>query len=156
EHLEGPVLALKLEWASELSKSLTAWEGSCLLIPCTFTRTWRTKEVRNASLVWYFDPSYSDDLQEFTGEILYSTINSSMLTSSVHTKFVGDLGNRNCSLKIFQLRKSNSGKYAARLYASVESTPNVFAFTSGCEHTVVQHGCVSSWPLSWCRMQAGH
>nr|XP_020670115.1 B-cell receptor CD22-like isoform X2 [Pogona vitticeps] len=105
---------------------LAGWKGSCILIPCQIKYTYSGRRLNNISLIWYFDPSY--DGKEYTGTILYN----SSRTSQKHViptiaglqeraTFAGNLSERNCSLKISQLQKSDDGSYGARLYGILEN-----------------------------------
>uniref|UniRef100_A0A670IJ22 B-cell receptor CD22 n=1 Tax=Podarcis muralis TaxID=64176 RepID=A0A670IJ22_PODMU len=106
--------------------NLAVWEGSCILIPCKISLTYKNVRVDNFFLIWYFDPKYEDNLKDYTGIMLYngSTISENYLTpTSPHfldrVRFVGNLNSRNCSLKISHLQKNDSGTYGARLYGFV-------------------------------------
>uniref|UniRef100_A0ABM5EQZ1 B-cell receptor CD22 n=1 Tax=Pogona vitticeps TaxID=103695 RepID=A0ABM5EQZ1_9SAUR len=105
---------------------LAGWKGSCILIPCQIKYTYSGRRLNNISLIWYFDPFY--DGSEYTGTILYN----SSRTSQKHViptiaglqeraTFAGNLSERNCSLKISQLQKSDDGSYGARLYGILEN-----------------------------------
>ncbi|XP_033014614.1 B-cell receptor CD22-like [Lacerta agilis] len=106
--------------------NLATWEGSCILIPCKIGLTYNRIRVDNFFLIWYFDPEYVETLKDYSGIMLYngSTTSENYLTpTSLHflnrVSFVGNLTNRNCSLKISHLQKNDSGKYGARLYGFV-------------------------------------
>uniref|UniRef100_H9GSA7 B-cell receptor CD22 n=1 Tax=Anolis carolinensis TaxID=28377 RepID=H9GSA7_ANOCA len=96
---------------------LTAWKGSCVLIPCEIT-----SKLRNISLIWWYNPFWHPSLKDYYGIMLYNASTASINhTSPVSThfqdrvRFTGDLHNRNCSLKISQLQKSDTGMFGARL-----------------------------------------
>uniref|UniRef100_A0A8C6YBY0 Ig-like domain-containing protein n=1 Tax=Naja naja TaxID=35670 RepID=A0A8C6YBY0_NAJNA len=67
-------------------KTLSAWEGSCVFISCNI------KEDSNQTA--------TEVSSEFSNRV----------------QFVGDLGSKNCSLKISQLHLSDNGSYGIRLY----------------------------------------
>ncbi|XP_061452558.1 B-cell receptor CD22-like [Rhineura floridana] len=109
-------------------KSLTAWEGSCIVIPCQVTRTHQGLKIDDLELVWYFNPVYDHEQKEYNGIVLYhgsmfSTDNRAPSSPPFlgRARFVGN--DRNCSLKISALQKSDKGTYGARLYGSVENRP---------------------------------
>ncbi|XP_062996140.1 B-cell receptor CD22-like isoform X2 [Elgaria multicarinata webbii] len=107
-------------------RSLQSWKGSCVLIPCTISRTYKSQKLIDLSLVWYFEPTYDNkDLKDFIGTMLHkSNMTSNNRTTPItphfqhRIQFVGDLNERNCSLKISQLQKNDTGRYGARLYGT--------------------------------------
>ncbi|XP_063168380.1 B-cell receptor CD22-like, partial [Candoia aspera] len=100
---------------------LEAWEGSCVYISCSIGEVYEQRSVDPLSLVWYFEPAYEDALKDYKGELLYKS-NSNQIADSVspafsnRVAFVGDLKDRNCSLKISHLRQNDTGMYGIRLY----------------------------------------
>ncbi|XP_053123580.1 B-cell receptor CD22-like [Hemicordylus capensis] len=106
-------------------KNFFTWNGSCVMIPCTIRHNNPPLIPSTISLLWYFNPSYKETLKDYEGTLLYHSNNSrdSVITTSPdfqgRVTFVGDL-KRNCSVKISQLQKNDSGPYGARLYAQTE------------------------------------
>lgn len=101
-----------------------------MVIPCYIKHTFRGQPLNIISLIWYFGPVYNDNLQEYEGTILHNASRNqpgNMITTGSdfvgRVSFVGDLEWRNCSLKISQLRKKDSGAYLARLYGLAKPKP---------------------------------
>ncbi|XP_062996712.1 B-cell receptor CD22-like [Elgaria multicarinata webbii] len=102
-------------------RSLQSWKGSCVLIPCEIRRTYDGQKLKDLYLVWYFGAIYVKT--DYIGTTLYkSNMTSNDQTTPIiphfqhRVQFVGDLNERNCSLKISQLQKNDTGRYGARLY----------------------------------------
>ncbi|KAG8143361.1 hypothetical protein E2320_000597, partial [Naja naja] len=100
-------------------KTLSAWEGSCVFISCNIKEEFRSRRINQWSFVWYFQPSFDQSLNDYSGTLLYSSNQTATEVSSEFSnrvQFVGDLGSKNCSLKISQLHLSDNGSYGIRLY----------------------------------------
>uniref|UniRef100_A0A8C6YCU8 Immunoglobulin domain-containing protein n=1 Tax=Naja naja TaxID=35670 RepID=A0A8C6YCU8_NAJNA len=99
-------------------KTLSAWEGSCVFISCNIKEEFH-RRINQWSFVWYFQPSFDQSLNDYSGTLLYSSNQTATEVSSEFSnrvQFVGDLGSKNCSLKISQLHLSDNGSYGIRLY----------------------------------------
>uniref|UniRef100_A0A670II77 B-cell receptor CD22 n=1 Tax=Podarcis muralis TaxID=64176 RepID=A0A670II77_PODMU len=110
------------------ANSLVAWKGSCVLIPCEISGTFNFATVNATAVAWYFEPFWDHNLQDYNGTLLYNSFkfaegNARSAAFQGRVKFSGDLGNRDCSLMITQLKKSDSGRYGARVVASVGNYP---------------------------------
>lgn len=108
----GPPLSLT-------PKTLSAWEGSCVLISCNFEEEYLSRPINQVSFAWYFEPSFNDTIKDYSGKLLYNSNQTTIAVSSEfrnRVKFVGNLGRKNCSLKISQLRPSDTGVYGIRFY----------------------------------------
>uniref|UniRef100_A0A8C7E5P5 B-cell receptor CD22 n=1 Tax=Naja naja TaxID=35670 RepID=A0A8C7E5P5_NAJNA len=100
-------------------KTLSAWEGSCVFISCNIKEEFHDRRINQWSFVWYFQPSFDKSLNDYSGTLLYSSNQTATEVSSEFSnrvQFVGDLGSKNCSLKISQLHLSDNGSYGIRLY----------------------------------------
>ncbi|XP_061453776.1 B-cell receptor CD22-like [Rhineura floridana] len=137
-HLHGPTMKC-LFWLLFLAgsifchyplrinpNSLVAWKGSCVLIPCQITETHNSAVVRATGIVWFFEPFWDNSLLDYNGNLLYDTsktVEDNVIAVSPafqgRVRFIGDLGKRDCSLMITQLRTNDSGRYGARVVASV-------------------------------------
>uniref|UniRef100_A0A670ZGD0 B-cell receptor CD22 first Ig-like domain-containing protein n=1 Tax=Pseudonaja textilis TaxID=8673 RepID=A0A670ZGD0_PSETE len=100
-------------------KLLNVWEGSCAVVSCNIQKEYNNRIINHVSFAWYFQPSFNNTLNDYSGVLLYNSNQTATEVSSEFSnrvKFVGDLGNKNCSLKISQLRLSDKGFYGIRLY----------------------------------------
>ncbi|ETE61728.1 B-cell receptor CD22, partial [Ophiophagus hannah] len=98
---------------------LSAWEGSCVFISCNIKEEYESRSINQWSFAWYFEPSFDSTLNDYSGTLLYNSNQTATEVSSEFSnrvKFWGDLGSKNCSLKISQLRLSDKGLYGIRLY----------------------------------------
>uniref|UniRef100_A0A8D2INV3 B-cell receptor CD22 n=1 Tax=Varanus komodoensis TaxID=61221 RepID=A0A8D2INV3_VARKO len=105
---------------------LIARKGSCVFIPCQIDEAHYSDKIKATTVVWYFEPHWDNISYDFTGHLLFDSSKSSedhmALTSPNfwgRVRFVGDLSRSDCSLMITQLQASDSGKYGARVAASV-------------------------------------
>lgn len=99
-----------------------------MLIPCEISGTFNFATVNATAVAWYFEPFWDHNLQDYNGTLLYNSFkfaegNARSAAFQGRVKFSGDLGNRDCSLMITQLKKSDSGRYGARVVASVGNYP---------------------------------
>uniref|UniRef100_A0A8C6Y7B1 B-cell receptor CD22 n=1 Tax=Naja naja TaxID=35670 RepID=A0A8C6Y7B1_NAJNA len=112
-------------------KSLVAWTGSCVLIPCQIEERMHSKKILATSVVWYFQPILNMTLLDYVGTVLYNNsripnehANLPGLDFQGRVRFVGDLTKGNCSLMITQLQKKDHGTYGIKVTASVENQAN--------------------------------
>ncbi|KAJ7304112.1 hypothetical protein JRQ81_011637 [Phrynocephalus forsythii] len=105
---------------------LIAWKGSCMLIPCHVGETLYSERLNPTGVIWYFKPFFDQRSFSYTGQLLYDSSKTAVdlmnLTSSVfrdRVRFVGDLSQGDCSLKITELHPNDSGMYGVVVAASV-------------------------------------
>lgn len=99
-------------------QTLSAWVGSCAIISCKIEEEYESRPINHVSIVWYFNPSFDNALNEYSGKLLYKSNQTATEVSSElsnRVTFIGDLGRKNCSLKISQLHQSDTGIYGIRL-----------------------------------------
>lgn len=90
-----------------------------MTISCKIKEEYNGRSLNKVSIAWYFNPSFDNDLREFSGKLLYKSNQTATEVRSElsnRVKFVGDLKSKNCSLKISQLRQSDTGIYGIRFY----------------------------------------
>ncbi|XP_041425028.1 B-cell receptor CD22-like [Xenopus laevis] len=116
-------------WAITLPESIRALRGSCVEIPCTFTRP---RSYVNINLVWYKDVTFFDN-------IIYKR-NPSDVNKPYRgrTSLVGN-GPNSCSLRINDVQES--GTY----YPYIHGNCDVSSF-SGCQTVKVQVSDVPNKP----------
>uniref|UniRef100_A0A8D2IML1 B-cell receptor CD22 first Ig-like domain-containing protein n=1 Tax=Varanus komodoensis TaxID=61221 RepID=A0A8D2IML1_VARKO len=105
--------------------SLTAWKGSCVLIPCQISEVCNLGKVNRLAVAWYFEPLEDNVPRENNGHLLYDSSKTSedLITSTSPdfrglVRFVGNLSNRDCSLIVSQLQMNESGSYTAYIVDS--------------------------------------
>uniref|UniRef100_A0A8C8VGK3 B-cell receptor CD22 n=1 Tax=Pelusios castaneus TaxID=367368 RepID=A0A8C8VGK3_9SAUR len=107
--------------STEVPRSLIAWRGACLSIPCRykpcllFTRSSSKPTIEY--LAWYLNPVFDPEKKEFTGTVLYK--HNASIDPAFHgrVRFLGDL-QRDCSLQVSDLQANETGKYGLRLIVS--------------------------------------
>ncbi|TFJ96302.1 cysteine proteinase precursor [Platysternon megacephalum] len=110
--VQGPV---------EVPKSLIAWTGACLSIPCRYQSCLlnpiRTNKLIINSLAWYLNPVFDPEKKDFSGTVLYKPSADISPAFAGRVRFLGDL-ERDCSLQLSDLRASENGSYGLRLITS--------------------------------------
>ncbi|TFJ96789.1 G-protein coupled receptor 55-like [Platysternon megacephalum] len=110
--VQGPV---------EVPKSLIAWAGACLSIPCRYQSCLlnpiRTNKLIINSLTWYLNPVFDPEKKDFSGTVLYKPSADISPAFAGRVRFLGDL-ERDCSLQLSDLRASENGSYGLRLIVS--------------------------------------
>ncbi|XP_051901447.1 myelin-associated glycoprotein-like [Pristis pectinata] len=97
-------------WAVWTPLSLHAREGSCVIIPCRFRIPGSGRRDSTATGIWLQNGAYNGI------QVYHTSWISHYYTGRV--EFLGNMKSRNCSLKIRDLKASNSGKYYFRIEAS--------------------------------------
>uniref|UniRef100_A0A8D2KS30 Ig-like domain-containing protein n=1 Tax=Varanus komodoensis TaxID=61221 RepID=A0A8D2KS30_VARKO len=92
--------------------SLSAWKGSCVLIPCQVAGKSDAGPVNATAVAWYFDSKTAEEHAQLASPSFQGRV-----------KFVGDLNRGDCSLMVTQLRTRDNGTYGARVAASVANHP---------------------------------
>ncbi|XP_074837560.1 LOW QUALITY PROTEIN: B-cell receptor CD22 [Carettochelys insculpta] len=104
-----------------LPRSLIAWKGASLYIPCSYQ--WcRLNSPPSISLVWYLNPEYNKEKKEFAGTVLYKSNTPISPAFQGRVKLPEDL-DRDCSLQLSGLQTNETGTYGARLIANVSGKP---------------------------------
>ncbi|XP_072899648.1 B-cell receptor CD22-like [Hemitrygon akajei] len=106
-------------WAVWTPLSLRAQEGSCVIIPCLF----HIPGIRRHSTgIWFKDQNYK-------GTPVYHTSSGIGGNYTGRVEFLGNMQSENCSLKIVNLKESDSGKYYFRIEASADKWSDPIGFT---------------------------
>ncbi|XP_043935279.1 myelin-associated glycoprotein-like [Protopterus annectens] len=90
------------KWEASMPLTLTGIQGSCVVIPCTFTYPGQQKPSTDITTIWYKD-----------GNEIYDSRTSYTLEGSKYL-LVGDVGKKNCSFKINSLESADKGNYYLR------------------------------------------
>ncbi|XP_058530610.1 B-cell receptor CD22 isoform X2 [Ochotona princeps] len=120
-HLHRPWLLLLVcvalsdqnPWIFELPKTLYAWEGTCVWIPCTYIIPKLPKQLSNITM--YLNPVYDTAIKSYTGTVLFNyTRMEEKPPSQGKVLFVGDK-QQNCTFSIRWLQVSDSGELGIRM-----------------------------------------
>ncbi|KAK3560890.1 hypothetical protein QTP86_022886 [Hemibagrus guttatus] len=93
-------------WNAEVPQSVVGLQGSCVVIPCQFRYPGPTKQASHYTGIWY---------TESNEKVYHSTTSKISSAFQSRTSLIGDLSQRNCSLKINPLRHSDSGPFTFRI-----------------------------------------
>ncbi|KAI5625526.1 hypothetical protein C0J50_14740, partial [Silurus asotus] len=93
-------------WIAEVPQSINGLAGSCVVIPCLFKYPGAERKTSHFKGIWYTN-SYETVFHTETSKI--------SSTYQQRTSLLGDLGHRNCSLKINPLSSSDSGPFIFRI-----------------------------------------
>ncbi|XP_036929734.1 myeloid cell surface antigen CD33-like isoform X2 [Acanthopagrus latus] len=110
------------EWKANIVQNLDALVGSCVVVPCSFTRP---KEHKNSMCngIWH--------LPNEPKQHIYSEIEDDILENfRGRTNLLGKLNQNNCTLEITEIKEHDTGPFCFR----IEVTPKTggFNFTDDC------------------------
>uniref|UniRef100_A0A8D2J5X2 Ig-like domain-containing protein n=1 Tax=Varanus komodoensis TaxID=61221 RepID=A0A8D2J5X2_VARKO len=115
---------------------LKSWQGSCVLISCEIKSSY-VRTLQEFSLLWYLNPEFDKSLKDYSGTLLHKINTTSRYQSTTvipwfsgRVKYAGSFSSRDCSLKVSQLQKNDSGSYGARLYGSPTQPSQKWLFTA--------------------------
>ncbi|XP_021447581.2 sialoadhesin-like [Oncorhynchus mykiss] len=93
-------------WTAEVPKSVSGLRGSCIVIPCSFNYPEPEKKPSEFTGIWFkgthdtiYHPDSSNIIKDYRGR----------------TELVGDLRQKNCSLRIDPLNDSDKGSFTFRI-----------------------------------------
>ncbi|XP_064802159.1 sialic acid-binding Ig-like lectin 13 [Oncorhynchus masou masou] len=93
-------------WTAEVPKSVSGLQGSCIVIPCSFNYPEPEKKPSKLTGIWLKD----------TYEVIYHPDSSNIIKDyRGRTELVGDLRQKNCSLRIDPLHDSDKGAFTFRI-----------------------------------------
>ncbi|XP_018542837.1 myelin-associated glycoprotein isoform X1 [Lates calcarifer] len=94
-------------WTVNLPAAVKGLSGSCVVIPCSFNYPDPGKGVTTYTGIWYEAASH---------HVLYHPVESKIFQGyKTRTKLLGDVSQKNCSLKIDPLRQSDQGNFFFRI-----------------------------------------
>ncbi|MEE6481892.1 hypothetical protein FKM82_013051 [Ascaphus truei] len=105
-------------WSFSFPRSIAALKGSCVEIPCTFTRP---KDIAEISVIWY--------LYRITGypqAFNNNTLSAVLLQYQARTSLLGNVTN-SCSLRIDDVRTSDGESY----YPGINEEINSYTLNKG-------------------------
>ncbi|XP_038833426.1 B-cell receptor CD22-like [Salvelinus fontinalis] len=93
-------------WTAEVPKSVSGLQGSCIVIPCSFNYPEPEKKSSKITAIWFKD----------THEVIYHPDSTNIIKDyRGRTELVGDLRQKNCSLRIDPLHHSDKGPFHFRI-----------------------------------------
>ncbi|XP_048185915.1 B-cell receptor CD22 [Perognathus longimembris pacificus] len=105
-------------WRIEHPKTLYAWEGACVWIPCRYTIPEYKLTLEYLSLLQDYD--YHKLAQDFNGTVLYKNMEVGVFPPQQgRTQFLGDKS-KNCTLRLNPVTVQDSGKLGLRLRSGKE------------------------------------
>nr|XP_058900324.1 B-cell receptor CD22 isoform X3 [Kogia breviceps] len=119
-HLLGPLLLLleylafsdSARWTFEHPKTLYAWDGACVWIPCHY-RILNKQSLDNLTV--YHNYKYDNSTKSYNGTILYKNLKiRNFPPRQGRVQFLGD-NRSNCTLLINPVKASDSGQLGLRM-----------------------------------------
>lgn len=97
-------------WSAWMPEHITAFEGTCVVIPCRFSYP---EELRPATIhgIWYFNSPYPKNYPPVVYKSRTNIVHESYVGRS---RLLGELNFRNCTLQISRLSPELTGKYYFR------------------------------------------
>uniref|UniRef100_A0A1B8Y6Z7 B-cell receptor CD22 n=1 Tax=Xenopus tropicalis TaxID=8364 RepID=A0A1B8Y6Z7_XENTR len=92
-------------------EQISAWTGSCVLIPC-----YEKDNRRINNFLWYQNPEYDDDKKQWTRTVVYDNKNTKKVDSHFEGRvkpYVGQ-GNGACGIVLHNVQEGDSGYYRLR------------------------------------------
>ncbi|XP_036895547.1 B-cell receptor CD22 isoform X9 [Sturnira hondurensis] len=99
-------------WNFEHPKTLYAWEGTCIWIPCLYTVPKKGKFLDN--LIVYQNYEWDGKTSSFNGTVLYDEKKSGTSASRGRVQFLGDKKS-NCTLHINPVNAQDNGQLGLRM-----------------------------------------
>uniref|UniRef100_A0A4W5RET9 Ig-like domain-containing protein n=1 Tax=Hucho hucho TaxID=62062 RepID=A0A4W5RET9_9TELE len=93
-------------WTVQVPSSVSGLQGSCIVIPCSFNYPEPEKKPSKLTGIWFKD----------THDTIYHPVSSNIIKDyRGRTELVGDLWQKNCSLRIDPLHLSDKGPFTFRI-----------------------------------------
>lgn len=100
-------MAAANEWTAEVPESVTGLVSSCIVVPCRYNYPDPSQILTSWKGRWYHDP---DEVFVFDHDS--STVNARFQT---RTSLAGELKEKNCSLKMTDIKQTDKGQYWFRI-----------------------------------------
>ncbi|XP_063055814.1 myelin-associated glycoprotein isoform X2 [Engraulis encrasicolus] len=105
------IKAVRTQWNVWMPRDISAMTNSCVVIPCSFMYPSGIRPYRGVHGIWYFGQPYP---QLFPPVVFKSRTDIVHESYKGRTKLLGDLHQKNCTLKISNIGPEHSGKYYFR------------------------------------------
>ncbi|KAK2910387.1 myelin-associated glycoprotein [Channa argus] len=115
------------QWKASLVNSLDALVTSCVVLPCTFTQPKDNLPTSRLRGIWH--------LKTGKDQIVYQEDMTRILENfRGRTKLLGQLGQKNCSLEMIDIKDHDNGPFCFRieLVENANPTVNKFSFVEDC------------------------
>ncbi|XP_023657644.1 myelin-associated glycoprotein isoform X1 [Paramormyrops kingsleyae] len=99
------------QWNVWMPRDISAMTNSCVVIPCTFMYPSNIRPSRGVHGIWYFGQPYPQFFPPVVFKSRTDIVNESY---KGRTKLLGDLNQRNCTLRISNVGAEHSGRYYFR------------------------------------------
>lgn len=116
-------------WVFKHPKTLYAWEGACVWIPCSYRIAGHGKTMD--TLVVYHNYTYDEKAKEYHGKILCNKTKTEEPCLQQSVKFLGDIKS-NCTLSIQPVQAQDNGLLGLRMTSAAGKwMENIFLNISG-------------------------
>ncbi|KAM4735264.1 myelin-associated glycoprotein-like [Anableps anableps] len=117
------------EWTASVEKTLDAFVGSCVVLPCSFTHPGGILPTSRLRGIWHLKDKWE--------EIIYHEDSTKIKDSyKGRTKFLGNLGQNNCTLEITTVQNYDNGPFCFRIELvrkdNNQPTAEKFSFVEQC------------------------
>ncbi|KAM4825561.1 B-cell receptor CD22 [Thomomys bottae] len=100
-------------WKFEHPKTIYAWEGACVWIPCKYSIPQYRSTLDNLTLFHNF--KYSEQAKEFIGEVLYRNTEIGVFPPHQGRAHFMDVEKKNCTLHLNPVLAQDSGELGLRM-----------------------------------------
>ncbi|XP_041963443.1 myelin-associated glycoprotein isoform X2 [Alosa sapidissima] len=105
------IKVVKTQWNVWMPRDISAMTNSCVVIPCSFMYPSGVRPYRGVHGIWYFGQPYP---QLFPPVVFKSRTDIVHESYKGRTKLLGDLHQKNCTLRISNIGPEHSGRYYFR------------------------------------------
>lgn len=111
-------------WKFEHPKTLYAWEGACVWIPCQYKIPGKGESLDNLTV--YHNHVYDNNAKDFNGSILFQKTKMKESPPQERTQFLGEriqfLGDNksNCTLHIRPVKTQDNGVLGLRMMSETK------------------------------------
>ncbi|XP_054898131.1 LOW QUALITY PROTEIN: myeloid cell surface antigen CD33-like [Poeciliopsis prolifica] len=122
------------QWKASVVKSIEALVDSCVVLPCTFTYPGSILPTSRLRGIWHRKDNWDD--------IFYHEDSTKVMDSfKGRTKLLGDLGQKNCTLEIDEVKDHDNGPFCFRIelvQKDTNRTKEKFSFVEECTEVIMR------------------